>query len=435
MKYRPGALEPLEKKTVVAFWTRNLDFERPVGRLKTAKSIRGALRESYKTNEVVLDILKNGRSLKNMARGALSLAWSLVSLKPLPLQCALFGAFDPSKMLAGAPCKSDLIYSDGVRTLLLLRELRARSPDAHIVCDFDDLMSRRMKFWLETDAGISLGYIEKLLSPALVRLLARGPLARALIAYERYSLRRAEQEIVRLCDAVVLVSSADANDLREQSPSNQRTKIHVIRPPVSVQRAPTPLALPLRFVFVGTDKLLQNRLTINRLIELWQNEKPEVSLHIYGQQHGKPEVIPPNVIFHGFVDDIQEVYDGNSILITPSLVGGGIKTKVLEAFSYGAPVVGNAMTFEGMDLNSYQMILESEESMRALLREPQKYLDELNRAAEAGYAYVESELNPRDFNEAWQKLFAPTGTQVDLSPARHFHESSIASRNVQTALQ
>jgi hypothetical protein len=77
--------------------------------------------------------------------------------------------------------------------------------------------------------------------------------------------------------------------------------------------------------------------------------------------------------------------------------------------------------------------------MRALLREPQEYLDELNCAAEAGYAYVESELNPRNFNEAWQKLFAPTGTdgatQVDVSSARNFHESSIASRSVQTALQ
>ena len=407
MQYQFGKIgEPFERKTVVTFWTRNLDLERPVGRIKTAKSIRGALREHYKMNEIVLDILKNGRSLQSMIRGALSLAWSLVSLKPLPLQCALFGAFDPSRILLNTSTSSDLIYSDGVRTLLLLRELRARLPHAHIVCDFDDLMSRRMKFWLDTRAGVSLGYIEKLLSPALVRLIASGPLAQALIAYERYSLRRAEREIVRLCDAVVLVSSADANDLREQSPTNLRSKIHVIRPAVSVQRVPTPLGLPLRFVFVGTNKLLQNRLTINRLVELWRDEKPNVSLHIYGLQQTIPDVIPPNVIFHGFVDDLDEVYDGNSVLIAPSLVGGGIKSKVLEAFSYGAPVVGNALTFEGMDFKSYPLILDSEESIRALLREPQKYLDELNRAAEAGYAYVASELNLRNFNEAWQQLFA-----------------------------
>ena len=245
-------------------------------------------------------------------------------------------------------------------------------------------MSRRMQFWLDVGAGISLGYIDKLLSPAMVRLFSRGPLARALIAYERYSLRRAEQEIVRLCDAVVLVSSADAKALREQSPSSLRHKIHVIPPPVSVKRTPGPLGLPLRFVFVGTDKALQNGLTIQRLIELWKNTKPSIDLHIYGLQQTKRDAIPQNVVFHGFVDSIDEVYDGRSVLLTPSFIGGGVKTKVLEAFSYGAPVVGNTFTFEGMNLKSYPMMLEGSDSLLALLREPQEYLEKLNQAAKIG---------------------------------------------------
>jgi glycosyltransferase involved in cell wall biosynthesis len=439
MQHYSGVPAPLEKKTLVTFWTRNLDFEPPIGRLHTAKSIRGALREHHRTNEIILDILKRGRSLQAVTRSFLSLAWGLVSLKPLPLQCALFGAFDPSKIFLNMPAKFDLVYFDGVRTLLLLRAIRAQSPDAHIVCDLDDLMSRRMQFWLDVGAGISLGYIEKLLSPGLARLLSRGPLARAVIAYERRSLRRAEQEIVRLCDAVVLVSSADAKDLREQSPSSLRSKINVIPPPVNVKRAPAPLGLPIRFVFVGTDKLLQNRLTIQRLSELWQEAEPSVALHIYGLQQAKPDVIPPNVIFHGFVDNIDEVYDGNSVLLTPSVIGGGMKTKVLEAFSYGAPVVGNAFTFEGMNLKSYPMILEGSDSLLALLREPEKYLEKLNRAAEIGHAYVSSELSLGKFNEAWQRLFSPekpvdASSPSDVSLATIHHvSSSFASRGVRTA--
>jgi glycosyltransferase involved in cell wall biosynthesis len=295
-----------------------------------------------------------------------------------------------------------------------------------------------MQFWLDVGAGISLGYVEKLLNQALVRLLSRGPLARAVIAYERRALCRAEQEIVRICDAVVLVSSADAKDLSEQSPSYLRSKIHVIPPPVSVKRAPAPLGLPMRFVFVGTDKLLQNRLTIRHLIELWQVAQPTVTLHIYGVQQAKPDVIPPNVIFHGFVDNIDEVYDGNSVLLTPSIIGGGMKTKVLEAFSYGAPVVGNAFTFEGMDLQSYPMISEGSASLLALLREPQKYLEKLNRAAEIGHAYVSSELSLCKFSEAWQQLFSPaeaadSSLPADIPLAANYHATGLISRGVRTA--
>jgi glycosyltransferase involved in cell wall biosynthesis len=292
-----------------------------------------------------------------------------------------------------------------------------------------------MQFWLDADAGISFGYIEKLLSPTLVHLLSRGPLARAVIAYERRSLRHAEQEIVRICDAVVLLSSADAQDLRERSPSHLRSKIHVIPPAVSVKRAPAPLRLPMRFVFVGTDKLLQNRLTIRHLIGLWQDARPMVTLHIYGFQQGKPEIIPPNVLFHGFVDNLDEVYDGSSVLLTPSLIGGGIKTKVLEAFGYGAPVVGNAFTFEGMDLKSYPMQLERSDSLLALLREPQNYLEELNRAAELGHAYVSRELSLRNFNGAWQRLFSSekASAPADVPSATDYDASNLLSQSVQAA--
>jgi glycosyltransferase involved in cell wall biosynthesis len=423
----------LENNTVVTFWTRDLDLERPIGRINTAKSIRCALRERYRAIEIVLDVLKNGRSLRRFIRSLLSLAISLISLKPLPLQCALFAAFDTSKILSKMPAKFKLVYFDGVRTLLLQRALRAQSPKAYIVCDLDDLMSRRMQFWLDADAGITVGYVEKLLSPTLVRLLSRGPLARAVIAYEQRSLRRVEQEIVRICDAVVLVSSADAQDLRERSPNHLRSRIHVIPPPVIIKRAPTPLRLPMRFVFVGTDKLLQNRLTIRHLIGLWQDAKPKMTLHIYGYQQAKPRIIPPNVVFHGFVDNLDEVYDGSSVLLTPSLIGGGIKTKVLEAFSYGAPVVGNAFSFEGMDLKSYPMMLEPG-SLLALIREPQRYLERLNRAAEIGHAYVSGELNLRNFNAAWQRLFLSekAAASIDVLSPTNYH-ASLISRSVQNA--
>jgi glycosyltransferase involved in cell wall biosynthesis len=46
-----------------------------------------------------------------------------------------------------------------------------------------------------------------------------------------------------------------------------------------------------------------------------------------------------NIIYAGFVDDINLYFKGADIFINPVTDGGGIKTKLVEALSYGLSVV------------------------------------------------------------------------------------------------
>lgn len=55
-----------------------------------------------------------------------------------------------------------------------------------------------------------------------------------------------------------------------------------------------------------------------------------------------------NVIKYGMVDDLKDFYQHSKIAICPMLSGTGIKIKVVEALSYGIPVVTNRRGVDGL---------------------------------------------------------------------------------------
>ena len=55
-----------------------------------------------------------------------------------------------------------------------------------------------------------------------------------------------------------------------------------------------------------------------------------------------------NIVKLGMVDDLEKVYQNAKICICPMLSGTGIKIKVLEALSYGLPVVTNRRGIDGL---------------------------------------------------------------------------------------
>jgi len=72
-----------------------------------------------------------------------------------------------------------------------------------------------------------------------------------------------------------------------------------------------------------------------------------LSLHIFGKIC---RAVPDHsqIVKHGMVDNLDEVYQQAKIAICPMLSGTGIKIKVLEALSYGIPVVTNRRGVDGL---------------------------------------------------------------------------------------
>ena len=109
----------------------------------------------------------------------------------------------------------------------------------------------------------------------------------------------------------------------------------------------------------------------------------------------------------GYAEQIADIYDGRSVLLSPSKLGGGVKTKVLEAFAYGAPVIGNRLTFEALPIGNYPLLVEEEAELVALLLDPPSRGALFARAVAHGLGYIAQNHAADAFASRWRTLLAP----------------------------
>lgn len=400
---------PNPRPVVAAVWTRKLDGEPMAGRLRIAQAVRTALGREARLVNLEIPSLLGSPSPRRLLEAGLAFLGGLLRGRPLPLQCALFAAAsDAARLVREIPAEAQAVYLDGVRCHALLRRLRRERPDLRVVVDFDDLMSRRMQLLLSAREPLSPGYLTQRLPGPLRRLATHPRTGRVIVHYEGAALRGVEREFMALADVVTLLSSEDARALEADTAAiRPRAQVRVIPPPTPAAPDPRPFAGgPVRMVFVGADALTQNRLTIDYLFDLWRRERITTPLTIYGLQT-RGITPPPHVTASGYAEALTDIYDGRSVLLTPSFLGGGIKTKVLEAFAHGAPVIANARTFESIDAPDYPLLVD-EPALLALVRAPDAHLDLLRRAAADGAAYVRRAHDPERFAALWRDAVLPS---------------------------
>jgi len=135
---------------------------------------------------------------------------------------------------------------------------------------------------------------------------------------------------------------------------------------------------PPRFVFCGGFKHAPNadavRLLIDRVWPKLRAELPEATLHIYGAfcpdhllqingnnnancknkyKHNHEQEHTRGITVHGFEPDLTDIFgnnkdNNNNILLAPLRFGAGIKGKIVDAWTFGMPVVTTPIGSEGM---------------------------------------------------------------------------------------
>jgi glycosyltransferase involved in cell wall biosynthesis len=82
-------------------------------------------------------------------------------------------------------------------------------------------------------------------------------------------------------------------------------------------------------------------------------KKHDLVLNVYGnvQQGFLPalNITNNNIIFHGFVDDLEKVYDNLDIIVNPIRCGAGLKIKNVEALGYGIPLITTTHGASGIE--------------------------------------------------------------------------------------
>lgn len=155
------------------------------------------------------------------------------------------------------------------------------------------------------------------------------------------------------------------------------------------------------FQFVGSMSWKPNadavKWIVNQIAPKLQRLLPESKIHIAGSSMSKRMQSKniKNVVFHGKVDNMYEFMSKHGTLIVPLKSGSGVRIKILEALSFGVPLISTEKGKEGIELTPKQHFLTANITEEFLLQ--MKFLNENTEKKEylgkEGKKFIESEYS------------------------------------------
>lgn len=179
---------------------------------------------------------------------------------------------------------------------------------------------------------------------------------RALANRERAELQRLriyQRVLLSRFDVSLLAAAEDRDSLAARYPDQKFALLP------NVVRLPTPALhredLGAHILFLGTLNYLPNedavRYFCHVILPLLQLPGHPVSLHVVGT-NAPDSVLAlgglPGVTIVGPVKDVAAEYASARVMVVPLRAGSGTRIKILEAFSFGTPVVSTSMGAAGL---------------------------------------------------------------------------------------
>ena len=391
---------------------RREDAPEGLGRHKTLKGLKNGL-PNVGCRSHWLSLRAPSNRLLAFVLGATRWIRAALCGRILPLQSvlALQGRFETSPFLAtlaginGRGASSPVIYVDGVR-LAQPGVAMWRRVGGRLIIDFDDLMSRRVARMARNHEDISFGAFAAAV-PGHIQTFIRalGPLRAILLGWEKRLLRQAELEAARTADAIAFTSAYESRLFRrfQRRHASEADPVYLVLGPSTrhiknrasdiLRRQPP---TDVRFIFVGSDVLEQNRVAIQEIVDLARDGALAAPAYIYGRMTRKYEP-PDNVVFCGFAETLAQVYQPGSILLLARSVRGGIKSKVLEACEHGVPTVGVSSALEGFE-GAYPWRVDGA-ALRRLVGDASELRRGYHAAVAAGVAICAARFSSRRYWE------------------------------------
>ena len=92
-----------------------------------------------------------------------------------------------------------------------------------------------------------------------------------------------------------------------------------------------------------------------------REQNPQIRLNVVGGGHDKPIwekiAVDPSVTFSGRVPELKPHYAAAGISICPLRIGSGTRLKILEAMSFGNPIVSTALGCEGIGASDGEQLM------------------------------------------------------------------------------
>jgi sugar transferase (PEP-CTERM/EpsH1 system associated) len=303
-------------------------------------------------------------------------AWNLLRglAGPTPVTVLNYTSQSVSAALAdlGREMNFDAVQLEGVHLARYIPILRAFPGRPPVLCDWHDLFSESMTRYSESVAGLP----RRLYARRTARLLAGM-----------------ETELLRVCDAHLVVSERNRQTLLENTPS---AVFHIVENGVDTsyhsddqiedaharwrrkENGAGGYGRRDRIVFVGAMDYTANIDAVTHFASrIWPQIRardPELSFTIVGRNPA-PAVTAlrgqPGVEVSGTVADVRPYYREAFAVVVPLRLGSGTRLKILEAMAAGVPVVSTTLGAEGLEAEPGEEILIAdtpEDTVEAIVR-------------------------------------------------------------------
>lgn len=173
----------------------------------------------------------------------------------------------------------------------------------------------------------------------------------------RWIIKKSEQKALNIKKAIIFVPS-DKDKILLQQNYGIIAKLSKEYLDIKVINA-TPNTIEKRIIFLGKWTRKDNYDGLVWFIDnVYNSIDHSISIDIIGK--GLPSFIlekikeKKNICYHGFVDNPYPLIASSLCVVSPLFSGAGIKVKVIEALACGTPVVGNDISFEGIESPDFQ---------------------------------------------------------------------------------
>src|SRR5215203_826538 len=239
----------------------------------------------------------------------------------------LVGVFDFEDFLSERRFDVALISYPYV-TEYMLPIVKHRFPDAKVIFDTVDVHFVRLE------------------REATVKRIRR-------IAAEARKLRQIETMLANTADQTWCVTEDDRGSLGSEATT---ADIRVVPNVHEVQDGGPSFEERSDLLFIGNFEHRPNvdagNLLIDEILPLLLAELPGLKLNVVGGNLTSAMLArsSPDLVFHGFLEDIGPIFRKCRVFVAPLRFGGGMKGKVGEALSFGVPVVTTSTGAEGFGL-------------------------------------------------------------------------------------
>lgn len=167
-------------------------------------------------------------------------------------------------------------------------------------------------------------------------------------------IKERELYLFKNCDVIGIHSPIERDIILSEIPT---AKIEVIPLPINeVVKCKTSFETKKGLLFVGSshspnvDAILY---FVNNILQVVSAQLPDITLYVVGEVRNQKlkNLKVENVVFTGFAEDLLPYFEKTRVYIAPLRYGAGIKGKIIEAMSYGVPVVTTSIGAEGIGLS------------------------------------------------------------------------------------